>query len=186
MFDIWCDLMRRHPDTALWFVGLPADTADNLRREARARGVDPARLVFGPKLPAADHWARYRVADLLLDTFPCGGHTTLSDALWHGCPTVALAGRGFHTRVGASLLRAAGLDELVAADPAEYAAKLDRLLADPDALPRWRARIEAGRDNSALFDTPRFVAELESAYQTMAAASRAGRPVRAFDVAPGG
>ncbi|MGG2362313.1 hypothetical protein ACE4Z5_25540, partial [Salmonella enterica] len=91
-------------------------------------GIDPARLVFGGFLPPARHLARYAQADLLLDTTPSAGHTTMSDALWAGCPAVTVEGAAFASRVAAGLLRAVGLPDLIAPDLEGYEA-LARALA---------------------------------------------------------
>jgi predicted O-linked N-acetylglucosamine transferase (SPINDLY family) len=87
-----------------------------------ARGIAPDRLIFAGKLPQAEHLARLRHADLFLDSFNVNAHTTASDALWAGLPLVTLAGRQFAARVGASLLTAIGLPELIATDEEQYQA----------------------------------------------------------------
>src|SRR5207302_2122911 len=94
--------------------------AENLRREAAARGVPAERLVFAPKLPTPEHLARHARADLFLDTLPYGAHTTASDALWAGLPVLTCTGDTFAGRVGASIVRAAGLPELAVANLTEY------------------------------------------------------------------
>lgn len=186
MFDVWCRLLVNHPDTVLWFIAIRPEARQNLCREAEARGISSSRLVFGERLPNAEHLTRYECADLLLDTFPCGAHTTLSDALWQGCPAVTMSGRSFQARVGASLLNAANLPQMVTTSVEEYEIKLNQLLSDPGALPDLRVRLRTQREHIPLFDTPRFVRELESAYCIMAERARAGLPPKAFDVPLGG
>jgi protein O-GlcNAc transferase len=73
-------------------------------------------------LPLEDHLARYRLVDLFLDTLPVNAHTTASDALWAGLPVVTLVGQSFAGRVGASLLNAIGLPELVTHSIEDYEA----------------------------------------------------------------
>src|SRR6185503_9371893 len=126
-------------------------------------GVDPSRLTFAPKLPQAEHIARYRAADLVLDTFPYGGHTTTSDALWAGAPVLALQGKSFAARVSASLLNAAGLAEFVMPSLPAYEAKIREILAQPQSLKAARQRLEK-RAELPLFDTAKFVKNLEEAY----------------------
>ncbi|MFX8624530.1 hypothetical protein ABTM07_20735, partial [Acinetobacter baumannii] len=77
-----------------------------------ARGIDPARLVFAPRMPLPEHLARHRSADLFLDTLPYNAHTTASDALWAGLPVLTCTGGSFAGRVAASLLNTIGLPEL--------------------------------------------------------------------------
>jgi hypothetical protein len=105
MFAVWMDLLRENPKSVLWLMKLNEDAQRNLAASANAFGIDPARLVFATRVPRIeDHLARYRLADVCLDTFPYNGHTTTSDALLAGVPVVTLAGQGFASRVASSLL----------------------------------------------------------------------------------
>src|SRR5262249_56089950 len=106
----------------------------NLRREAQDRGIDPARLIFAPKIPMhliGDHLARHRLASLFLDTFPYNAHTTAQDALWAGLPVLTCQGRAFASRVAASLLHAIGLPELIPPTFPEYEPLPLHLPTDP-------------------------------------------------------
>ena len=122
------------------------------------------RLVFAPRLPYAAHLARYRVADLALDTFPYTSHTTLSDALWCGCPTVGLCGDTFAARVSGSILTAAGVPDLVTYTLPEYEQHARLLAKEPSLLREFRARVARARDGSALFDSVTFTRDLERLY----------------------
>src|SRR5262249_39254021 len=88
VFDVWMRLLAAVEDSVLWLVRDNAAAENNLRKQAAARGIDPARLVFAEKQPLADHLARHRLADLFLDTLPYNAHTTASDALWAGLPVL--------------------------------------------------------------------------------------------------
>jgi predicted O-linked N-acetylglucosamine transferase (SPINDLY family) len=111
--DVWMRLVQAVNGSVLWLLMDNAGAQGNLRKEAAARGIDPARLVFAGRLPPEDHLARHRLADLFLDTLPYNAHTTASDALWAGLPLVSCRGETFAGRVSASLLDAIGLPELV-------------------------------------------------------------------------
>lgn len=182
MFGLWMRILDRVPGSVLWLFETNPEAAANLRREAAARGVDPARLVFAPLLPQAEHLARYRLADLCLDTLPYTGHTTTSDALWMGCPVVTLIGRSFAGRVAASLLTAAGLPELVCAGETAYEETALRLARSPQWRASLRRRLERGRETAPLFDSRRFTRHLEEAYRSMWAIRGEGRPPRGFAV----
>src|SRR5262249_32570551 len=104
VFDVWMRLLRAHAGSVLWLLDDNGDAQASLRNEARARGIDPARLVFAGRLDLAEHLARHRLADLFLDTLPYNAHTTASDALWSGLPLLTCRGDGFAGRVAASLL----------------------------------------------------------------------------------
>jgi len=112
VFDVWMRLLKAVSGSVLWLVGDNATVQHNLRREALHRGVEPGRLVFAPRIQYADHLARFRLADLFLDTLPFNAGTTASDALWAGVPVLTCAGEAFASRMAGSLLKAVGLPEL--------------------------------------------------------------------------
>lgn len=166
-FSLWMELLRDRPDSTLWLYGDHPGTPLHLRREAAARGIAPERLVFAPPLPHEQHLARYRLADLCLDTPLCNGHTTTADTLYVGCPVLTRPGRTMASRVASSLLRAAGLEGLIAANAADYRARAQALLAQPQALAEVRRQVAAARQEGTLFATERRVRELEAAYALM-------------------
>jgi predicted O-linked N-acetylglucosamine transferase (SPINDLY family) len=115
----------------LWLSKINKHAEANLRREAGARGVDPGRLVIASWTDSIeDHLTRHRAADLFLDTLPYNAHSTASDALFAGLPVVTCMGINFASRVGASLLKAAGLPELVTNSLADYEALALSLATD--------------------------------------------------------
>lgn len=164
-FDIWMALLREVEGSVLWLLGCSDLAEANLRKEAGARGVDPARLVFAPKRKHAEHLARQRHADLFLDTFAVNAHTTASDALWGGLPVLTLAGRQFAARVAASVVHAVGLPELIAVSASDYAQKALDLATTPPKLAAIRARLAANRLTHPLFDTVSYARRIEAAYE---------------------
>ncbi len=174
MFDIWMRLLQQVEGSVLWLLEDNPTASRNLRREATARGVAAERLVFAPRVKPAEHLARHRAADLFLDTLPYGAHTTASDALWSGLPVLSCFGTSFAGRVGASLLNAAGLPELVTDSPAAYEALALKLARDRDTLDGLRKKLALNRDTCALFDTARFTRHFEAALTTMRERQRAG------------
>ena len=173
-FDGWMRILAQVPDSVLWLLeGNPAARA-NLVREARVRGIQPDRLVFARSLPLPDHLARLSLADLFLDTLPCNAHTTASDALWVGVPVLTCAGRSFAARVAASVLRAVGLDQLIVATPANYEALAVTLAQQPKQLAQIKNYLTENRLHFPLFDTPRYVRHLESAFVKIVERFRAG------------
>ena len=167
IFDIWMRLLKKVPRSVLWLLESNGESAANLRREAKARGIAAKRLVFAPKLPLPEHLARHRCADLFLDTLPVNAHTTTSDALWAGLPVLTCLGQAFAGRVAASLLSAIELPELITTNLADYEAKALHLAHHPDELHALRAKLAAHRLTTPLFDTERFARNLEAAYQRM-------------------
>jgi predicted O-linked N-acetylglucosamine transferase (SPINDLY family) len=140
------------------------------------QAVDPQRLIFAARLPPPQYLARYRAADLFLDTLPYNGGTTVSDALWAGLPVLSLAGQAFASRVAASLLTAIGLPDLIATTQQRYEELAVELALNPELLSRIRERLRDNRLASPLFDTPRFARNLEAAYTAIHDRHRAGLP----------
>jgi protein O-GlcNAc transferase len=183
VFEVWMRLLKSVPGV-LWLLGDNATAECNLRREAQTRGIDPARLIFAPRLALGEHLARQCLADLFLDTLPINAHTTASDALWAGLPIVTCRGNSFVARVAASILCAAGIPELITENLAEYEACALRLATDRALLASIRRRLEDNRASCALFDINRYVRHIETAYTTMRDISQRGEPPRSFAVAP--
>jgi len=167
LFDIWCNILRELPEAILWLHESNAYAPDYLRREAQARGLDPARLYFARPMPLEEHLARYLIVDLAVDTFPVGGHTTTSDALWTGTPVVTMTGQSFVSRVAASLLRAAELPLLITTSPEEYEKRILDLARNKGARDSIRSHLQTKRETMPLFDTPRFVKDWEALLQGM-------------------
>lgn len=164
VFDVWMRILKDDANTVLWLFAPHDIVQQNLRMEAEKRGVAGERLIFADRMNQADHIARYRHADVVLDTAPYGGHTTTSDALWVGAPVVALMGKSFASRVSASLLKAAGLPELIAPSLDIYETKIRELLKDEDKRDSIRQHLQQGREKLPLFDSQTFVKDLEAAY----------------------
>jgi len=183
MFGAWMRILNRVPGGILWLLEADPMAVDNLKRGAEARGIEPARILFGRQLPREKHLARMRLADLALDTRVYNGHTTTSDALRVGVLVVTLEGRHFASRVSASLLKAIGLPELIAHDLEGFEALAVRMAENPDELGKIRRRLAGNRASSPLFDTPRFVRDLENAYRRMWEIHVKGERPRAIDVA---
>ena len=187
LFDAWMGVLRDVPGSVLWLLRSNQAAEDNLRREAALRDVDPNRLIFDGKRPKPDHIARLAHADLCLDTLLYNGHTTTSDALFAGVPVVTVAGTHFPGRVAASILQAIGAPDLIAGSLAEYRAIALRLATDDEARRAVRARIEANRRSWPLFDTERYVRNLETGYEQVWQHFLAGekpRALRIVDIKP--
>lgn len=166
-FDLWMSMLKRVDGSVLWLLESSEAAASNLKREAELRGLDPARLVFAPRMPLADHLARHRAADLFLDTLPYNAHTTASDALWAGLPVLTQIGNTFAGRVAASLLHAVGMPELIVTSPEQYQALAIELACNPARLSAIKDQLASRRLTAPLFDTGLAVRHIERAYEHM-------------------
>ena len=175
------DVLQAAPDSVLWLLS-SADGADaRLCTEARHAGVDPARLVFMPKLAHADYLARYRHADLFLDTAPYNAHTTASDAIFAGCPVLTVAGETFASRVAASLNHHLGMPHLNATDDAAFIEIAKRVGREPGQRAALRAELAEHRQRSGLFDMDAFAIDFATLLRRMSQRHRAGLAPAALD-----
>lgn len=169
---LWSRVLATVPDSelVLKFADAFADPATRRRHEDRfaAHGVGRHRLIFVTDAQdPAGHLARLGGADIALDPFPFNGSTTTFEALWMGLPVVTLAGTCFAGRVGASLLTAASLPELVAADADAYVRIASELAADRSRLAGLRAGLRERVAASPLCQPESYARSVEAAYRRM-------------------
>jgi len=155
------------PGSVLWLLSRPGNADARLRAAAREAGLDPARLVFMPKLPHPTYLARYQQADLFLDTHPYNAHTTASDALWAGCPVLTCPGATFASRVAGSLNHHLQLPAMNAADDRVFVETAIALGNDPQALAALRATLAQRRSDTGLFDMAGFARDFSAEVQAM-------------------
>ena len=167
VFGAWLQILAGTEGSVLWLLDSTPDTGARLREMAKAAGIAPERLCFAPKRPNPEHLARYVLADLFLDSFPYGAHTTASDAMWMGTPVLTLEGRGFAARVCAGLVRSAGMPDLVCTSLEDYVSRAIAIAQVPGAAAELRRRLRANRDSCILFDEPLLVRSLETLYDRM-------------------
>jgi predicted O-linked N-acetylglucosamine transferase (SPINDLY family) len=183
IFNVWMRLLGKVEGSWLWLRVDDPIALSNFRREAAARGVAPDRIIPATFVPEeADHLARLRLADLFLDTLPYNAHATACDALWAGLPVVTCLGDAFAGRVGASLLRALEMPELIAGSLDAYENLALELALDRERLAAIRAKLALKRQSAPLFDTKGFTGSLESAFRTMWERSEDGLPPASFSV----
>jgi predicted O-linked N-acetylglucosamine transferase (SPINDLY family) len=182
MFNIWMKILKNVPDSVLWLLVKGEMVKKNLRQEAERRSVNPDHLHFADRLRKPDHLERLSKADLALDTRIYNGHTTSSDALWAGVPVITLQGDHFASRVSSSILKAIGMPELVTTSLEEYKNLAVRLAKNQDQLEAVKKRIIENRLKNPLFDTPRFVKNLERVYKEMWEIYLAGEETRHIEI----
>jgi protein O-GlcNAc transferase len=177
VFDCWMRILKQIDGSVLWLREDKERASDNLRQEAQGRGIAGERLVFAQRMPSmAEHLARHRLADLFLDTLPFNAHTTADDALWAGLPVLTQIGEALPGRVGASLLHAIGLPEMIAQTEEEYEKLAIELATNPTKLAAIKSKLARDRLTMPLFNTALFTRHLESAYQAIYRRRLAGMP----------
>ena len=176
MFGAWMRILHGVPNSVLWLLADNEWARANLEQGARDAGIDPARLIFAPRVAPPDYLARFQLADLVLDTFPYNAGTTASDCLWMGTPILTRSGRSYISRMAGSLLNAVGLPELATNSLQEYERMAIQIGRQPArALSYKRYLAEFGR-TSPLFDMEALVRDMEQQFEQMALARRAQAP----------
>ena len=163
-FNIWMPLLVKVKASVLWLRKSNEWAEKNLKLEAKKRNIDPSRIIFAERASMEDHLARYRLADLFVDTFNFNAHTTASEALWAGLPVVTKAGNGFATRVAGSLLNAIDCSELITESKEEYEALILELATNPEKLLKIKKKIASNRQSKPLFNTELYTKNLERAF----------------------
>lgn len=174
-FERWMEILSQVPGSVLWLLDTTLETKARLGLYAAERGIAKERLVFAPKIQNTLHLARYVLADLFLDTVPYGAHTTASDALWMGVPVLTLSGRGFPSRVCGSLVRSAGLKDLVVTKVEDYVTKAVHLGRNKVQVEAYRATLKKNRDKSVLFNMDLLIDHIEGLYREMCEDHKRGR-----------
>jgi predicted O-linked N-acetylglucosamine transferase (SPINDLY family)/2-polyprenyl-3-methyl-5-hydroxy-6-metoxy-1,4-benzoquinol methylase len=185
-FTVWLRILTEVPDSVLWLLGQNQAAISNLARHAQSAGIGPERLIFAPFADPRQHLARLQLADAILDTLVCNGHTTTSDALWAGIPVITARGRHFASRVSESLLNALGLPELVGVDYDDMVRIAKRIGTDAEYRAAVRDKTTRNRLTAPLFDTERFTRNFETAIEMMIQRHRSGGPHQHIDVADRG
>jgi predicted O-linked N-acetylglucosamine transferase (SPINDLY family)/SAM-dependent methyltransferase len=181
-FDVWLRILAEVPDSVLWLLGQTQSAITNLSRHAQAAGLAPDRLIFAPFAEPRLHLARLQLADAVLDTLVCNGHTTTSDALWAGVPVITAKGKHFASRVSESLLNAMDLPELVGADYDDMVRIAKRIGTDASYRAALRDKTRNNRLTAPLFDTARFTRDFETGIEMMVEQNRSGAARAHIDV----
>jgi predicted O-linked N-acetylglucosamine transferase (SPINDLY family) len=165
IFSIWMKILQQRPKTVLWLMVDAPETMQNLYQFAEQYQINQDQILFAGPMASTDHLARLSLADLAVDTFPYGGHTSTSDALWAGVPVVTLRGKSFASRVAASLLTACNLSSLISDNEDDYLKKILDLIDDPERLTGIKNYLRTEQKNLPLFQTAAMAQQLEQVYQ---------------------
>ena len=165
VFDIWMKILNKVENSVLWLLEENNESNENLKKEAFKRNVDPNRIIFARKTLLSEHLARHKLANLFLDTFIVGAHTTCSDSLWSGLPVITKTGSSFASNVSASLLSAVGLNELITSNESEYETLAVNLAKNTEKLNKIQNKLLENKLIKPLFNTKLFTKNIEAAYK---------------------
>ena len=167
---VWGEIFHALPQARLRLqskhVNCPVAREHLQKRLARV-GIMPEKVVLEGSVPREEYLAGYANVDIILDTFPYPGGATTCEALWMGVPTLTLAGNSMLARQGASLLACVGLEDWIASDEADYAARTIAYATDINRLAQLRSTLRSCLLVSPLCDAPLFARNLEAAFRGM-------------------
>ena len=176
LFALWMRLLRQVPASVLWLLEPGEVARTNLRREALAAGVEPERLIFAGRMDLGVHLARTRHADLFLDTLEYGAHTTAADALHAGVPVLTCPGETMVARLCSTMVRGAGLPDLVVDDLDAYERLALEIARSSQLAGDLRRRLRDARSKAPFFDLKKRVRCVEQAFAAIVERHRAGLP----------
>ena len=182
VFALWLELLKQVPKSVLWLKDHHPVATASLRAHAAEAGLAPERLVFVGNISETAYFGALALADLFLDTFPYGAGSTAADVLWAGVPVLTCLGESYVSRMAAAVVTGTGLTSLITADPEAYFSRAIELAYDRAALADYRGRLLEHRAELALFDSARYVRNLDAAYAEMSRKFRAGERPVAFAV----
>ena len=157
--DLWAKALAAVPGSRMVIKSIDLNDTTiqaNVRRLFERAGVADRLQLLPASGSIEEHLSQYQHVDIGLDTFPYNGTTTTCEAMWMGVPVVTIAGPAHVSRVSASLLTAAGLPELIAADDAGFVTICQRLAGDAAGLAGYRTTLRERMRTSALCDQSRF------------------------------
>lgn len=187
VFGSWLRILAAVPGSVLWLNDWGrADAVARLREAARKAGMDPARLIFSPKVDIARHLGRLALADLFLDTFDYASGVSSAFGLWMGLPLLTVDGTPRHDNYarhfGACFNAGTGLRHLSCADEASYEATAIRLGLNRSELTEVRVHLERLRVSGTVFDFEKLAHRLEAAFETAWTRHCAGQRPASFSV----
>lgn len=185
-FGLWMRTLQALPQAVWWLPAYAPAARANLRRAASAAGIDASRLVFMEPCTRPQMLARIPLADLFVDALRFNANHGLVDALRMGVPAISCAGQSMASRLGGSILHAAGLGDCVTDTPGGLLERAVALGRDPVALAGLRQRLALQRTQAPLFDAQARVRDWEAAWTHMVQRYGEGLPPQAFDVPAAG
>lgn len=192
-FRMYLRILSAVPNAILWLLRFPDVGEQNLMAFAKewAGPETASRVIFTDVAPKGTHITRASVVDLFLDTPECNAHTTAADVIWSGTPIVTWARWDYKmcSRMASSIVASAlpegaegdeGRRDLLVTSEKEYEDHAIHLASTLHyfsgkgnhgssgqgcgRLMELRRMLWEGRWTSRLFDTKRWVSDLEKAY----------------------
>lgn len=165
VFNSWAKILSETDNSFLWILSTTPERKIKLLELAHSHGISSNRFIFANRLPVDEYLARYRLADLFLDTLPFNAGTTASDALWAGLPLITQMGKTYSARMAGSLLNALGLNELICKTNEEYENLAIELCQNHSKLASVKSKLLKAISTSSLFNSKLTTQYLEESYK---------------------
>ena len=167
IFNTWMNILKKVEKSILWIYANNEIAQQNLKQEAKKRGIDHNRIIFAEKVSISDHLKRMKLADIFLDTFPYNAHTSASDAIRMGLPVITLQGNSFASRVASSILTSINMPELITTKINDYENLAIKLGNDKSFLNKIKNKIKTNINKNLLFNSIKFTKDLENIYKKL-------------------
>jgi protein O-GlcNAc transferase len=170
VIEAWCRILKQVPNSSLILKNGAlgsAGTRQFVLGLFEQRNVSPERVRLEGPSGHYQFLETYDRIDIALDTFPYNGGTTTTEAIWQGVPVIAFLGDRWVARTSASILRAAGLGELVGQGLEDYISLAIGLASSPDRLLDLRRNMRSRVGASSVCDTVGFARNMERLYEQM-------------------
>ena len=167
IFNTWMNILKKVEKSILWIYANNEIAQQNLKQEAKKRGIDHNRIIFAEKVSISDHLKRMKLADIFLDTFPYNAHTSASDSIRMGLPVITLQGNSFASRVASSILSSINMPELITTKIDDYENLAIKLGNDKSYLNDIKNKIKTNIKKNPLFNSMKFTKDLESIYKKL-------------------
>ena len=168
IFNCWLEIIKKTKNTVLWILSDNQKVEENLSKYINKNGVEKERFFFTKTMPVEEHLNRISLADLFLDTYPYGAHTTASDAVRMGVPVITLEGESFSSRVASSILKQVNLNSLVTKNFNQYKDLAINIANSPSDYDIIKKNLINSIKTTPLFDSYKFTKNLESIYNKLA------------------
>ncbi|MBM5787639.1 MAG: tetratricopeptide repeat protein [Pelagibacterales bacterium] len=170
IFNCWLRILKRYSNTYLWILEDNEFFKKNILEYIKKNNIDYQRIIFRKRLPIEEHIFTFQLADLFLDSFPYGAHTTAVEAVMNGLPIVTLSGSTFASRVGMSLCNFLDEKDLIAENIKKYEMIIEHFINNINELEHLKKRIL--RKANIIFNTKNLIEKIEESYVTILKNSR--------------
>ena len=167
IFNCWLEILKNTKNSILWILNDNEKVKENLSKFIKKVGVEKGRIIFTKLMPVNEHLKRISLADLFLDTYPYGAHTTASDAIRMGVPVITIEGESFSSRVASSILSQVNLNELVTKNIDQYKDLAINIGNSNSNYNMIKKRLINSIKTTPLFDSYKFTKNLENIYNKL-------------------